>query len=186
MLNKKYKIIALLLGFSAVVCLGFLWVHRVTAPQLEVEHTASSTDWLTYHDPKFNFRIDYPHDLSVIREDQYIGFVDVNDDGPGGTGSSIFIEPTSFRTPEEAVSASNKKSREDVPESVPDDQLPATIIDGQIMLNGYTGIVVHYRFDGFDRPLPKSVMFIKNGFLFTISDPSEQYQRTWDSFHFEE
>ena len=162
----------------------FFWQKRVNQTQSE-QTTPTTEKWSTYHDPKYHFRIDYPADLSIVHEDKFVSFVVAGSDGPGGTGSTIFIEPTSFTTPEEAVVASNKKSRDGILGSVPDNQIPAAIIDGSITIDGNIGIVIHDRVDGFDHPFPKSVLFIKDGYLFTISDNSVDSQRTWNSFHFE-
>ena len=159
------------------------------------EPTSSTTatefmEWLTYHDPnewytyndsKYHFRIDYPCYLSVLHEDQYIAFVLAEYDGPGGPGSGIFIEPTSFLKPEEEVARMNKERETEFTNTI-----YRTVIDGSITLNGYSGIVTHEIAECYDHPFPKNLMFIKDGNLFTISDRSVDYQRTWNSFKFEE
>jgi hypothetical protein len=145
-------------------------------------------EWLTYHDQKYHYRIDYPCWLSVHNEDGNIAFILPSEaDGPGQGGGSVVVEPTSFTTPEEWIAQKNKKiDAEFTNREYPIDKslIPYWGIDGTITLNGHTGIVAHGTSDGY--PLPPVVLFIKGGNLFSISDRSVDYQRTWASFHVEE
>jgi hypothetical protein len=186
--TKKYTVV-IVLGLAIVVVgiFSFRSSSESTSTQLQGEQTASTTDWLTYHDSRYNFRIDYRPHLSVVREDQYIGFVDAEVEGPDHTGSSVFIEPTSFATPEEWVAQQNKDTdAQFANREQPMDLhlVPHWVIDNPITIDGQSGIVAHGTSDGY--PLPPMVLFIKDGYLFTISDETADYQRTWDSFHFEE
>ncbi len=181
--TKKYTAV-IVLGL-AIVTVSFFSFRSSSEPkptQPQGEQTATTTDWLTYHDPKYHFRIDYRPNLSIVQEDQYIGFVDAKVEGPDRTGSSVFIEPTSFATPEEEVAQSNKVRENQFSGS---GIIYRTVIDGPITINGYRGIVTHEIQEGYDHPFPKNVMLIKDGNLFTISDETADYQRTWNSFHFE-
>ena len=176
--------LGLVIGATGVFSLRSL--SKSTPIQPQDEQTATTTDWLTYHDSRYHFRIDYRPDLSVVHEDHYVGFVVAGIDGPDHTGSSVFIEPTSFATPEEFVAQENKDTdayfanRE---QPIDLNLVSHWVIDTTITINDHTGIVAHGTSDGY--PLPPMVMFIKDGNLFTISDRTVDYQRTWDSFHFE-
>lgn len=186
--TKKYTVV-IVLGLVAVAASVFSLrsSSESTPRQPQGEQTATTTDWLTYHDSRYHFRIDYRPNLSIVQEDRHIGFVDAEVEGPDRTGSSVFIEPTSFVTPEEWVVQQNKEinaafANREQPRDL--NLVPHWVIDDTITINGHTGIVAHSTSDG--HPLPPVVMFIKDGYLFTISDGTIDYQRTWTSFHFEE
>jgi len=185
--NTKKYIAVLALGLAVVAAVVFIFRLLSGPANIPGWQTATTTDWLTYSDPTYQFKIDYRPNLSVVREDQYIGFVDAEVEGPDHTGSSVFIEPTPFATPEEWVAQQNKdtyvqfQNRE---QPINLNLVPHWDIDSTITINGHTGIVAHRTSDGY--PLPQVIMFIKDGNLFTVFDETADHLRTWNSFRFEE
>lgn len=148
-----------------------------------------SAQWTTYHNQAYNYRIDYPSNLSVISPPsgpESIGFAPA--DSPWQMVIAIRLQ---FHTLEEWIKASNEASRQyaylrenETPE---DSKLPGVIIERDIIISGkYQGIIAS--FPHTKEPSLKSAVFIKHGVLFEISirNPNIDHEHVWNSFKFEE
>ncbi len=169
---KKYKVVvacALVVVLSGAFLLYKKNVLRVPdeAPtQQQVTQSAPHVDftqWATYHDTNYNFRIDHPAELGPgnFSDDEFyiIGF--------GGTGGpfdygplSISIEPVKFHTVDEWLAWQNTKLDSEVLK-----------VSDRITVGGHEAIVTHIypKFAHIEKmPPPELVYFIKNGSLFSI------------------
>jgi hypothetical protein len=191
--SKKYIVVMIL-----VLVLGGIFVlyesHKnELSTQSQVEETASTTDsvgWLTYDDQKYHFKVDYFGDLKAHTSTSRNGVYSVSfneDDGLGLWMSSVTVRPTTFSTPEEWVVSINKKITDDYRGTPQDpDMIPIILIDEHLIIEGYPAIATHSRnSEGIDYPVPDSVVFIKDGYLFEISDRTDGYEHTWNSFKFD-
>ena len=162
------------------------------------------TPWVTYHDEKYHFDINYISDLPIRTLQNFSGSlsyaVDFGGsyyDAPDGT-LSVIVEPTETPTTEGWIEAQNKSLREnllsrDFPKDHPISQFT---IEKRITIAGYPAIVINNT-SWSNRE--KIAVFIKDGNLFQIHGNSSsfllcedaetinrEYERVWNSFRFEE
>ncbi len=186
MSNKKnIVVIAIVCLVLVAVFVVFCRATKLVATYPKGEQTATTTVWGTYHDSKYHFTVDYFSNLSVYGGGDGVTFGDES----GMWMSEVRVIPTSFKSPEEAVAAQNKKitdSYADYPLD-PETIIPIILIDAHLTVAGYPAIATHSKnSEGPDYPFPDTVLFIKDGYLFTISDRTNGFEHTWKSFHFEE
>ncbi len=153
--------------------------QRVPVPPQEgqIGTNVDVTQFSTYHDPKYHFRIEYPAYLEVrpsISKDA-VAVYSVSFGEPNGMWViGVMIKPTSFHTPEELVAKEMQS------------EFYKSVIDRSTSVEGYHGVVIHYVEEGREG-LESDILFIKDGFLYTISDRTPDYksERVLRSFHFE-
>jgi len=143
----------------------------IRQPTMQEGSTTAPIEWLTYRDEAHGFLIDYPSDLVVHLEKDGVAFTE----GEGGIGiSSVTKALTGFITPNEWFAALEPDTKQ------------VTAIDRPITIAGYPGLVIRHFIEEGSPNFSLSVVFIRDGYLFRISDRSSDYERTWNSFRFEE
>lgn len=183
--KKNTVVIAIVCLMLLLAFMIFCHATKLVAPYPKEEHTATTTAWGTYHDLKYHFTVDFFSNLSVYGGGDGVTFGDES----GMWMSEVSIKPSLFKTPEEVVAETNKKITDryaDYPLD-PETIIPIILIDGYLTIDGYPAIATHSKnSEGPDYPFPDTILFIKDGYLFTISDRTDGFEHTWKSFHFEE
>jgi hypothetical protein len=168
--TKKYTVV-IVLGLAIVAAGVFSFLYQSLKPV----STQLQGEWLTYHDPRYYFSIDYPSDFSVDIKEEEIDFRE------GETSLiSVTVERTGIATTEEFL-----ESHAELLRTVPKEDLflGNMVIDSTTTIDGHLGVVMHDP-DSIDHT-PR-VLLIRYGYVFSIVDRTNNPKRTWDSFHFEE
>lgn len=157
-----------------------------TMPQEKITNSISA-QWITYHNPTYHYRIDYPSHFEFgsgfPKSDDGIGFAEP--EGPWQI--SVHIMQTSFYTPEEWLKEMDKESRRyDQYREEKDKNKPPSVIEREIVISGMYRAIIRGYPQSRDDSL-KSALFIKDGMLFDISvrNPDIDHERVWNSFRFE-
>lgn len=143
-----------------------------------------------YINKKYRFSLTYPASLDIIEETpQGVIF---REDKSGPWDIEVDVEPTTFSDPHEKVLQINKdfndkEIKEHKVSSAENFLITRRILEKQISIGGYPAIITYevsvWPGDGEAYP-ERTVFFIKDKYLFTISSREEE-NNLWNSFKFE-
>jgi hypothetical protein len=166
MSHKKYLPVVVLI--LAVVAAGVFLLRSSSKPALsqpQVEKTASTTEWITYHGKEGHYRFDYPATL---------------EQNPDSLPPSVELFHYPIQIDVTTADATVYQNSLDV--FLKELIRSGAKLEKRIKIDGFDAIVTSYP----DKPDVLFAEFIKGDTQFGIRTEGLDHERVWSSFHFEE